>query len=205
MQLQQMSSQAPRNYLSTSPQLIVLIQCSEGKRAHVHNEQIQRMLGRFIATCSKEAAAGALDEVYLWSALEDTPAALRSAIAERVLLPLLRQCSLDAAEQFFAKRVSSIMSAVSEQQELRSEVAIRARMAAFNLIHVMFERLPTSKVYGERKWVASFSRGEVASFTAWWDREFTDYIFPSVTHALLVHISRRSYQRHLCAREPCGN
>ena len=137
------------------PQLVVLIQCSEGKRPHVHNEQMQRMLGRFIATCTKDEAAAALDEVYLWSSSEDAPAALRSAIAERVLLPLLRDSALDAAETFFAKRITSIMSAVSEQQELRSEAAIRARMAAFSLIHVMFERLPTAKLYGERVFILS--------------------------------------------------
>lgn len=106
------------------------------------------MLARLITVAETEHASAMLDTIFRWSESDQYPAALRAAIADRVLVPMLRCCALPAAESFFTKRVAHIMSAVSEQQEMKTEHTIRARTAAFSLVHIMFERLPLALLYG---------------------------------------------------------
>lgn len=129
-------------------QLVITIFCRE-KEAHIHQAQMQVMLGKFIVGKNTKALA-ALTKCFKIFASNDLTSAFRANLCQRILCPCLRAAPMQIVCQFFIDHVQAITSIISERMRPQSSFdlpdQLLSKTCACTLMGVMYSRLPTSYV-----------------------------------------------------------
>jgi DNA-dependent protein kinase catalytic subunit len=128
-------------------EVVINIMCREEK--HIQEEKIQASLIQFITKLSREDGVIALTSLYkMFCNDQKYPLSARRAIAERVFLPLMKNCSPECLVEFFQSHICDIMDVLECKVLKNSDSALEdqlvCKICCFRFIEVLYFHLHSS-------------------------------------------------------------
>ncbi|CAH1795603.1 unnamed protein product [Owenia fusiformis] len=129
--------------------LLISVVCREA--SHIHEDEIQLTLTRFIKRLPQDKQKEALDiPVNYFTKQNSFPNVIRRASIERICLPMMHLVHSAALKEFFVVHIKELMAMVDgplrKTPETAFETQLTNRICAYGMIEVMYSRLTLQDV-----------------------------------------------------------